>query len=451
MNKVLGFQSSGVILSHNTRIMNFSVKNIVYAGCFFSLISIAATCGTQKPLMTAPVVYEFSQLHALTELANDSYEGREVGKAGSAKAAGFIKEEMISMGLTPKGDNYTYFQDFEFKPITVNPHGTPENIGLGQSKVITINGRNVIGEIWNNAENTIIIGAHYDHLGFGNEFSLFKGDSAIHNGADDNASGVVAMLKLANRIKNNQEKFSAFNYTFIAFSGEEYGLLGSNHFVKNPTLELKKVNCMLNFDMVGRLKEDNSLAVYGSGTSPVWTDLVNSINKDQFKLVFEESGLGPSDHTSFYLADLPVLHFFTGQHEDYHKPTDDVARINFEGLASVTSFVEGIVLALQREGKLEFTKTKDSTAEEMSFKVTLGVVPDYMFTEGGMRIDGVSEERPAANAGLKKGDIVIKMGEFPVNDMMQYMECLGKFSEGETTKVTVKREEEEVKVDVTWD
>ncbi len=431
--------------------MNLSIKSIVYAGCFFSLISIATTCGTQRPLMSAPIVYEFSQKEALTVLASDDMEGREVGKAGGLKAADFIKLEMSQMGLTPKGENGEFFQDFTFKPISASPHGTADDMGLGQSKVITINGRNVIGEIWNNAENTIIIGAHYDHLGYGNEFSLFKGDSAIHNGADDNASGVVAMLKLANRIKNSPAQFSAYNYTFIAFSGEEYGLLGSNHFVKNPTLKLEKVNCMLNFDMVGRLKEEKSLAVYGNGTSPVWTDLVNEVNKDQFKLVFEESGVGPSDHTSFYLADLPVLHFFTGQHEDYHKPSDDVDKINFEGLKSTTEFVEGIVLALQRLDKLEFTKTKDSTAEEMSFKVTLGVVPDYMFTEGGMRIDGVSEGRPAAAAGMQKGDIVIKMGEFPVNDMMGYMECLGKYEEGQSTIVKIKRGEEVLDMNVIWD
>ena len=431
--------------------MNLSIKSIVYAGCFFSLISIASTCETQRPLIKAPSVYEFSQVEVLTVLASDDMEGREVGKVGGLKAADFIQSEMTNIGLVPKGENGGFFQDFNFKPISVSPHGTADGIGLGQSKVVTVNGRNVVSGIDNGAAHTIVIGAHYDHLGYGNEFSLFKGDSAIHNGADDNASGVVAMLKLASTITSQSEKFNAYNYLFIAFSGEEYGLIGSNHFVKKPTIDLTKVSCMLNFDMVGRLKEDNALAVYGNGTSPVWTDIVNEANQGKFKLVFEESGVGPSDHTSFYLADMPVLHFFTGQHEDYHKPSDDVEKINFEGLKSVTRFVEDIVLALQRLEKLEFTKTKDSSREDMSFKVTLGVVPDYMFTEGGMRIDGVSEGRPAAAAGMQKGDIVIKMGEFSVNDMMGYMECLGKFSEGETTKVIVKRGEEEVEIDVTWD
>ncbi|MFK7757259.1 MAG: M28 family peptidase [Flavobacteriales bacterium] len=431
--------------------MTLSLKNTIFAVCLCGFTAIATTCGQPKNMLAYEASYELSQKEVLTFLASDDMEGREVGEAGGIKAAEYVKTQMELIGLTGKGDNGTFFQDFSFQPISVNPHGSATDMGLGQSEVITINGKNVIGQIDNGKEYTIIIGAHYDHLGYGNEFSLFKGDSAIHNGADDNASGVVAMLKLANKIKNYPQFYSSFNFVFMAFSGEEYGLMGSNHFCKNPTLDLKKVNCMLNFDMVGRLKEDKSLAVYGNGTSPAWTDLVNDKNGGNFKLVFEESGVGPSDHTSFYLVDIPVLHFFTGQHEDYHKPSDDVEDINFEGLAEVTDFVSDIVLALQPLDKLPFTKTKDSSAEEMSFKVTLGVVPDYMYAEEGMRIDGVSEGRPAANAGMQKGDVVIMMGENPVKDMMGYMECLGKFEEGQTTVVRVKRGEEELDLDVTWD
>lgn len=423
----------------------------MYAVCLLGLTGIASTCGMKKGMVEKLPAYELSQKEVVSTLASDEYEGREVGKVGGLKAADYVKQEMLLIGLTGKGDNGTFFQDFTFQPRTMNPHGTEDGMGLGQSEVITVNGRNVIGQIENGKEHTIIIGAHYDHLGYGNEFSLFKGDSAIHNGADDNASGVAAMLKLADKIKKYPEAYSAFNYVFMAFSGEEYGLMGSNHFCKNPTLDLKKVNCMLNFDMVGRLKEDKSLAVYGNGTSPTWTDLVNDKNGGNFKLVFEESGVGPSDHTSFYLVDIPVLHFFTGQHEDYHKPSDDVEDINFSGLAEITEFVGDIVLALQPLNKLEFVKTKDSSAEEMSFKVTLGVVPDYMYSDVGMRIDGVSDGRPAANAGMQKGDVVIQLGDHPVIDMMGYMECLGKFEEGQTIVAKIKRGEEELELDVTWD
>ena len=431
--------------------MHLSFKNTIYAVCLLGLTGIATTCGQSKKLMAYVPNYEVSQKEVLTALASDAMEGREVGKAGGLKAADYVMSQMQQIGLTGKGDNSTFFQDFTFQPRAMNPHVTADGIGLGQSEVITVNGRNVIGQIDNGQEHTIIIGAHYDHLGYGNEYSLFKGDSAIHNGADDNASGVSAMLKLANKIKKNAPVYASFNYVFMAFSGEEYGLIGSNYFCKNPKLDLKKVNCMLNFDMVGRLKEDKSLAVYGNGTSPTWTDLVTNLNGEKFQLVFEESGVGPSDHTSFYLVDIPVLHFFTGQHEDYHKPSDDVEHINFSGLAEITEFVNDIILALQQKGKLEFVKTKDSSSEGMSFKVTLGVVPDYMYSDVGMRIDGVSEGRPAANAGMQKGDVVIMMGENQVKDMMSYMECLGKFEKGQNTVVKVKRGKEQLDLDVTWD
>lgn len=431
--------------------MNWSLRNTVQLISIISLASIASTCGMQRDLMSYEGSPELSQIEIVSILASDKMEGREIGTRGGVAAAEFIKSKMQEVGLSPKGENQTYFQDFSFQPIKLSPHGSGDEVGLGQSKVVTIKGRNVVGEIDNNAKHTIVVGAHYDHLGYGNEFSLFKGDSAIHNGADDNASGVAAMLKLANSLKNGQHVYTKYNYVFMAFSGEEYGLIGSNHFCKNPTIELSNVSCMLNFDMVGRMKEDKSLAVYGTGTSPSWNDVINLSNSDNFRLIFEESGVGPSDHTSFYLMDIPVLHFFTGQHEDYHKPSDDVSRINFEGLKDVTEFVERIIISIQNEERLEFTKTKDSDPSEVSFKVTLGVVPDYMYAEEGMRIDGVTEERPASKAGMKKGDIVVQIGEFPVKDMMGYMECLGKYEAGDSTLVKVKRGSEILELQVTWD
>ena len=215
------------------------------------------------------------------------------------------------MGLTPKGSD-GYFQSFSFKPKK-DPHSEVKFTETTSDNIVT--GRNVIGFIDNKMENTVIIGAHYDHLGYGDEGSLHRGEKAIHNGADDNASGVSVMLNLADKLKNTNTNN---NYLLMAFSGEEMGLLGSNYFVKNATIDTKKVNYMINMDMVGRLK-DSMLAVYGTGTSPIWSQTINSLNSD-FKLIEKESGVGPSDHTSFYLNDIPVLHFFTGQHENYHKP-----------------------------------------------------------------------------------------------------------------------------------
>lgn len=432
--------------------MKFSFKNTLFVVGISGMICIASTCGMHRVPLVGAFHPEISQMEVIVNLASDKMEGREVGTKGGDMAADYIKAEMIRIGLSAKGDNGDYIQKFSFKPISVNPHGTPDSIKLGMAPVKEIHGKNVVGMINNGREKTIVIGAHYDHLGWGNDFSLFKGDSAIHNGADDNASGVAAMLKLASDIRKHPETFGNFNYVFMAFSGEEYGLIGSKLYCENPTIDLTKVHCMLNFDMVGRLKDDKSLAVYGVGTSPSWKPMLEDVNSSfGFRFVYEESGIGPSDHTSFYLMDIPVLHFFTGQHEDYHKPSDDISKINFEGLAEVTNFVFRLTADISRQPDLQFTKTKDESDEEMSFNVTLGVVPDYLFSGVGMRIDGVSGGRPAANAGMQKGDVVIKIGEKDVEDMMAYMKCLGEYEAGDQTVVRVKRGEEELDLDVTWD
>jgi len=229
----------------------------------------------------------------------------------------------------------------------------------------------------------------------------------------------------------------------MAFSGEEMGLLGSNYFVKNPTIETKKVSYMINMDMVGRMKKDSTLAVYGTGTSPIFKQVLKSHN-DNFKLIQQESGVGPSDHTSFYLADIPVLHFFTGQHEDYHKPGDDSEKLNYDGMYLISDYIFNIITDLDDNGKLAFRKTKNESESTPRFKVGLGVIPDYLYDGKGMRIDGVSENKPAQKAGLKKGDIVIKLGDSTITNMMSYMRALSIFEKGNSTKVIVKRGDKEV-------
>jgi hypothetical protein len=317
-------------------------------------------------------------------------------------------------------------------------------------KKVESTGHNIIGYLDNKAANTIVIGAHYDHLGYGGEGSLYRGAAAIHNGADDNASGDAALIELSRALKKSKDTFN--NYLFIAFSGEEKGLLGSNYFVKHPTLDLKKMNYMINMDMVGRLKKDEKkLQVLGVGTSPAWKDVIEKINIDSVKMKESESGVGPSDHTSFYLADIPVLHFFTGSHEDYHKPSDDEDKINYAGEISVIKIILEVIHQMNGKEKLAFTKTKDSdNSETPRFKVTLGVVPDYAYEGEGMRIDGVSDGKPASKAGLKSGDIVVQLGENKVLDMMSYMKALGKFAKGDTTIVKVKRGAEVVDAQITF-
>jgi hypothetical protein len=317
-------------------------------------------------------------------------------------------------------------------------------------KKITRTGYNVISYINNNKEFTIVIGAHYDHLGYGGHESLYRGGKAIHNGADDNASGTAALLELARIIKNSSLK--NYNFLFIAFSGEEKGLLGSNHFVKEPTIDLSKVNFMINMDMVGRLKpEDQVLLINGVGTSPSWNALMKNISIDSLKIKTTESGVGPSDHTSFYLSNIPVLHFFSGTHSDYHKPSDDEPLINYSGMIKIMKYIVALITEADSLPRFAFTKTNDSNNEEAPrFKVTLGVVPDYAFEGSGMRIDGVTEEKPAAKAGLQKGDIVIQLGDEKVMDMMSYMKALSKFKKGDTTKVKVLRDNSEVEREITF-
>lgn len=362
-------------------------------------------------------------------LAADDLGGRAIGTEGEQKAAEYLAKEFEKLGLQPKGTE-GFFQSF-----TVSKPSNPHEEAVIGTDGEGITGRNVVAFLDKKADKTIVIGAHFDHLGMGGQGSLHRGDSAIHNGADDNASGTAALLALAEILKYEELKN---NILFIAFSGEENGLWGSNYFVKNPTIDLKTVNYMINMDMVGRLNEEKSLAINGVGTSPSFVPVFDQINADSLKLVTSESGVGPSDHTSFYLQDLPVLHFFTGQHEDYHKPSDDSDKINYEGLVKVVRYISRVVTSLDAEPKLAFTKTKDSS-DSPRFTVSMGVVPDYMFDGKGMRVDGVSEGKPAKAAGLQKGDVVVQLGDSTVYDMMSYMRALSAFQKGDSTKVVIER------------
>ena len=379
-------------------------------------------------------------------LADDKLEGRQTGTQGEILASEYLIKRFETIGLEPKGTD-GYLQSFSFKPKT-DPHSEVEFTTNADS---TITGNNVIGFINNNAKQTIVIGAHYDHLGFGGEGSLYRDkDKAIHNGADDNASGVAVMLNLADRLKIKNDKAEIKdknNYLFMAFSGEEMGLLGSNYFSKNPTIDAKTINYMINMDMVGRMKADSTLAVYGTGTSPMFKQTLKA-NNEKFKLVENESGVGPSDHTSFYLIDIPVLHFFTGQHEDYHKPSDDSEKLNYEGMNLISDYIYSIISDLDDNGELAFRKTKNESEETPRFKVGLGVVPDYLYDGKGMRIDGTREDTPAFDAGLQKGDIVIKLGDSTITDMMSYMRALSVFDNGDDANITVKRGEETIETKV---
>ena len=214
-------------------------------------------------------------------------------------------------------------------------------------------GHNVVGYIDNGAATTVVLGAHFDHLGYGEDGNsmMRTGEKLIHNGADDNASGTAALIELSRLLKKSKAK--NHNYLFLAFSGEELGLFGSKYFVDNPTIDLSTVSYMINMDMVGRLNDSTkSLAVGGYGTSPVWASVINAADKKlPFVIKIDSSGTGPSDHTSFYRKDIPVLFFFTGQHRDYHRPSDDADKINYEGEFNVIKYIDKIISDLNKQTK----------------------------------------------------------------------------------------------------
>ena len=308
---------------------------------------------------------------------------------------------------------------------------------------------NVVGMLDFGKPDIVVIGAHLDHLGWGDEGSLYRGEKAIHNGADDNASGIAVMLALAADLAE-LEHLRANNYLFIAFSGEEKGLYGSNHWTKHPTLPIARLNYMINLDMVGRLDSSNTIGVNGVGTSPAWAEVDHTL-VEGLKAKTTSSGIGPSDHTSFYLQGVPAIHFFTGSHADYHKPSDDEDKIDYNGMLRITRYIEALIASLNDDGKLAFTKTEEVNAEDTPrFKVTLGVVPDYLYDGRGMRIDGITDGKPAANAGLKVGDVVVKLGTIEVTDMMAYMKGLGQFNKGDTAPIKVLRDGKELDTNVTF-
>jgi aminopeptidase YwaD len=312
-------------------------------------------------------------------------------------------------------------------------------------------GHNVVGYINNNASTTIILGAHFDHLGYGEDHnSRNTGAPAIHNGADDNASGSAALIELSRLLKKEGNKKN--NYLFIAFSGEELGLFGSKYYTDHPTVSLTDVNYMINMDMVGRYNDSSkTITIGGVGTSPAWGSLLNAEKKPAFVIKVDSSGTGPSDHTSFYRKNIPVLFFFTGLHADYHKPSDDYDKINYNGELLIVKYITQLIERGSKETRLVFTKTREQqTTTSARFTVSMGIMPDYTFSGNGVRADGVSDGRAAQKAGIQAGDIIIKLGDFIISSMESYMQALSKFKKGDATKVLIKRGNEEIEKDIVF-
>jgi aminopeptidase YwaD len=300
---------------------------------------------------------------------------------------------------------------------------------------------NVAGYLDNNAETTVVLGGHYDHLGWGGAGSRSPGVHAIHPGADDNASGIAGVLEAARYLSNSD--LTANNYIFIAFTAEEKGLLGSRYFVDSDAYDMGKVNFMFNYDMIGRM-DNNSLALIGTGTSPAWDVAIDKLAPGHFNIRRRPGGMGGSDHTSFYLKDIPVIFFFTGSHEDYHQPGDTPEKVNYHGAKEILDFSLDMISYLETLGRLEFTPTPTEARQQRTQNVTLGIMPDHTFEGSGLKIQAVVQDRPAQKAGLATGDVIVRIGENQVQDIYTYMSGLETLRTGQTVTVVVIRQGEEV-------
>ena len=304
---------------------------------------------------------------------------------------------------------------------------------------------NVVGFIDNHAANTIILGAHLDHLGYNQDKHGLDLNNLVHNGADDNASGTAALMELAKSLLKKSPKNN--NYLFIHFSGEELGLLGSKYWLDHPTYQ-GSFNYMINMDMVGRYDTARKLTIGGFGTSSKWAEVLSKTSTPLLTH-YDSAGTGPSDHASFYRKDMPVLFLFTGSHSDYHKATDDADKINYEAQKDVVRLVQNIIKTTDDYGKLDFLKTREqSMGKSTKFTVSLGVMPDYAFTGTGVRIEGASQGKLGEKLGLKASDVLTQLGDYKLIDVTSYMQALSKFKKGDKTTLVIKRNGEEVKFEI---
>ncbi|MCX6281037.1 MAG: M20/M25/M40 family metallo-hydrolase [Bacteroidetes bacterium] len=293
----------------------------------------------------------------------------------------------------------------------------------------------------------LVIGGHYDHLGFGGpgSGSRVPDTNAIHNGADDNASGTAMVMELAKALGPQKTKLKR-SILFIAFSGEEMGLLGSKYFVNNPVADLKKIKAMFNFDMVGRFdKEKNSISISGTGTSAEGDSILRVFEKGlTFMVTHSPDGYGPSDHASFYSSNIPVFFFTTGVHMDYHTPADDAGKLDYNAEKKICDFSVNLISDIDNLKKdltfKESGKKENAGRSGRRLKVTLGIMPDFAGSEKkGLRVDGVTKDGPAYKGGMLKGDIIISVHGMKVENIYDYMARLNKLKQGMTVNVEVLR------------
>jgi hypothetical protein len=393
---------------------------------------------------TAPVVVErtvpppIAAIDDIRFLSDDRLAGRMTGAPGADTAAAYLARRFAQVGLQPAAGGW-------FQPFTIAKNAPVSQ----QAHVVGARGNNVIGLLPGRdpvlRNEAVIVGAHYDHLGLGG-FGSLDPDSAgkVHNGADDNASGAAMLIQIAARLAAAPP---ARTVIFIAFSGEELGLLGSSHYVEDPIYPLSTTEAMINLDMVGRMRQKR-LIVYGSGTAKEFPALLDSLNwYAGFDLKAQGDGYGPSDQSPFYAAGKPVLHIFTDLHEDYHRTTDDWQKINVEGFRQVADFTLGLVTALANRARpLTFVAsvmpevaTTDSAPSSPGYGAYLGTVPDLIGDSGGVRLAGVRAGSPAEKAGLRGDDIITRIGDADIPNLQAMTDALRSHRPGETVEIVIRR------------
>jgi len=365
-------------------------------------------------------------------LADDALQGRMAGTASERCAGDYIAAHFRRLGLRPGGDQETYFQSLPLASA-INPHAPG---GTGRNVVAILPGTDPAGE-------AVVIGAHYDHLGHGGPFSMAPGDTSVHNGADDNASGVAVLIELAERLSRGPRPRRSI--VFVAFTGEEEGLLGSSFYAGHPAVPLSRTRAMLNLDMVGRLGA-GPLIVYGVETAEEWTAMVDSAAAaEQVAVRGGGDGFGASDQTSFYARGLPVLHFFTNVHADYHRPSDDWEAIDSAGLRRVAGVVARVARAVaNRPGPLTFRRAaprpQAAAAQTPGYGAYLGTVPDFTPVPDGVKLSGVRAGSPAEQAGIRGGDVLVKLGGMDVHDLQGMTDALRAHKPGDVVQVDVLRD-----------
>ncbi len=339
--------------------------------------------------------------------------------------------------------------DETLKPISQLLEGWTAEVGF-EFESVKANVANVVGVIEGEgplANETIVIGAHYDHLGYGPFGSRKPQRREIHNGADDNATGTAAVMELARRFSQRDKK-PARRLVFIGFSAEERGIIGSNYYIEHPLIPLEETVAMINFDMIGHL-QDKGLLLGGVRSAQGFAGLVEQANgKDTIK-VNTSGPMGGSDHSGFYRKGIPVFAFFTGMTDLYHTPDDDFDTINVEGVVETINFAERLldrVLAMPERPKFVKSKAKPQRGGAMAY---LGIVPDYAGTGDGLRVTDVNKDSPAAAAGMKTGDFIIKIGEIDVPDIQGLANGLRKYKAGQKVDFVVRRGKEEKTLKVT--